>query len=374
VSAEVHEGLAGVVAGRSAISHADPADCTLTYRGYPVQDLARWCTYEQVAYLILHGDLPAPPALDAFCAAERALRPLSPAQRSVLDALPAGTHPMDALRTALSAGGAEWHAGGGGIRPDADPPGADEAMRLIAVAPTVLGHMGRRRAGADPLEPDPSRGFAENALWMHFGADPHAVDVGALQRLLILYAELSFNASAFTARTVASTGADLHGAVVAAVAALSGPLHGGANEEVWRTMQAIGDPARAGDWLRGELAAGRRISGFGHRVYRRADPRAAPMREALNRVAAERGGERWIRMHDGLVEAMAGEKGIPANVDLAAGPACHLMGFDTDMFTPLFAMGRIAGWCAHALEQRERRQIVHPLAAYTGPPEREVPT
>lgn len=363
----MHEGLAGVVAGRSAISHADAEAGALTYRGYPVEDLARRCRYEQVAHLILHGELPSPGELEAFRAAERRHRALSPAQRAVLDALPSTAHPMDALRTAVSAGGAEWHAA------DADPEGRDEGMRLVAMVPTILGHIARRRAGAAPLEPDPALGFAENALWLHLGVVPDAIAVDAMTRLLILYAELSFNASAFTARAVASTGADLHGAVVAALSALAGPLHGGANEQVWRTMERIGDPERAGDWLRGELAAGRRVTGFGHRVYRRRDPRAEPMREALRAVAAARDGDRWVRMHDALVVAMAGARGIPANVDLAAGPTCHLLGFATDMFTPLFAMGRVAGWVAHATEQRDVRAIVHPLAAYAGPPPREVP-
>lgn len=368
MSATVHEGLAGVVAGRSAISHADAETATLTFRGYPVEQLARRCRYEQVAYLLLHGELPDAGQLEAFRAAERAARVLSPAQRAVLDALPADAHPMDALRTALSAGGAEWHAGG-------TPAGDElaEGMRLIAVVPGVLGHIARRRAGAEPVPPDPALGFAENALWVHFGVAPDPVAVAALERLLIIYAELSFNASAFTARAVISTGADLHAAVVAALGALAGPLHGGANERVWRTMEAIGDPERAGEWLRAELAAGRRVTGFGHRVYRRRDPRAEPMRESLAAVAAARGGGRWLRMHDALVAAMAEERGIPANVDLAAGPTCHLLGFDTDMFTPLFAMGRMAGWVAHALEQRGVRAIVHPLAAYTGVPPREVP-
>lgn len=367
----MREGLTGVVAGRSAISHADADSGTLTYRGYPVQDLSRRCAYEQVAYLILHGELPDPAALAGFRRAERARRALSPAQRVVLDALPLHAHPMDALRTALSVDGAEWDASG------ADGAGGDDlarAVRLIAVIPAILGHIAHRRAGAEPREPDSSLGFAENALWLHFGAPADPVAVAALERLLILYAELSFNASAFAARTVASTGADLHGAVVAALSALAGPLHGGANEQVWRTMESIGDPARAGDWLRGELAAGRRVTGFGHRVYRRRDPRAEPMREALAQVAAARGGERWVQMHDALVDAMAEERGIPANVDLAAGPTCHLLGFSTDMFTPLFAMGRVAGWAAHAVEQRSVRAIIHPLAAYAGAPQREVPT
>ncbi len=372
MSDTVHEGLAGVVAGRSAISHADAVSGALTYRGYPVQDLARRCRYEQVAYLLLHGDLPDPAALERFRDAERTRRALSPAQRAVLDALPPDAHPMDALRTALSADGAEWHRSGA----DSATGHRDEhaqAMRLIAVVPTILGYIARRRAGAAPVEPDPSLGFAQNALWVHFGVPPDAMAVGALERLLILYGDLSFNASAFAARTVASTGADLHSAVVAALCALSGPLHGGANEQVWRTMEAIGDPDRAAAWLRGELAAGRRVTGFGHRVYRRRDPRAEAMREALAQVAAAREGERWVRMHDALVAAMAAERGVPANVDLAAGPTCHLLGFATDMFTPLFAMGRMAGWAAHAIEQRGVRAIVHPLAAYAGMPPREVP-
>jgi citrate synthase len=185
---------------------------------------------------------------------------------------------------------------------------------------------------------------------------------------------LGFNASTFTCRAIISTGADLDSGIVGAIAALGGPLHGGANEQVWRTMESLADPGRAADWIDQELAAGRRVTGFGHRVFRRRDPRAAPMRTALGEVAGLRDGERVVRLHDALVEAMASTKGIPPNVDLAAGPAYHLMGFDTDMFSALFAVGRMAGWCAHAVEQRSRNAIVHPLAEYVGEPPREVPS
>lgn len=368
MSDQVRRGLAGVVADTTAISEQDGAASALTYRGYPVQDLARRCSYEEVAHLLLRGELPSPVELDEFRARERALREPTPDQWAVLRACPPDRHPLDVLRTVLSAAAGEWAAAGD------DRDGVDAAIGLIAMAPTVLAYTAR---GSDPdalMPPDEGRGLAENLLWMYFGEEPEPAIVLALDTALILYAELGFNASTFTARTVISTGADLHGAVVAALSALRGPLHGGANEEVWRAMEALGDPSRAAAWLRGEVAAGRRVTGFGHRVFRRRDPRAEPMREALGAVAALRDGGREVAIHDALVDAMAAGKGIPPNVDLAAGPAFHLMGFATEMFTPLFAVGRMAGWCAHALEQRERNMIIHPLAAYTGPPAREVPT
>lgn len=364
----IHRGLSGVVADATAISHADPAAPALTYRGYPVEDLAARCRYEEVAHLLWTGELPTPAEAAAFAARERAARDLGPAVAAALAALSATAHPMDALRTALSADGAAWAAAAGAGA------GHDAAMRLLAVTPTVVAHTARRRAGLPPIPPDPTLGLAANLLQMCFGAAQPDI-AAAFEASLILYAELGFNASAFTARTVASTGADLHAAVVAAVAALAGPLHGGANEQVWTMMRTIGDPAAAPGWLRAQLAARRRVMGFGHRVYRRRDPRAAPMRRALGEVAAVRDGERWVHMHDALVDAMAAERGIPPNIDLAAGPAYHLMGFDTALFTPLFAVGRMAGWTAHAREQRDvTRTIIHPLAAYAGAPPREVPT
>ncbi|MFP5451876.1 MAG: citrate/2-methylcitrate synthase, partial [Thermoleophilia bacterium] len=326
---EVRRGLAGVVADTTAISEQDGAASVLTYRGYPVQDLARRCSYEQVAYLLLHGELPTPGELAGFCERERKLRELSPTEWDVLGACNEGAHPLDTLRTVISAAGGEYEATVG-----EEDGGLDTAIGLIAKTPTILAHDAWRRDGEPPVPPDPARGLAENLLWMYFGEEPDARIVRALETALILYAELGFNASTFTVRTVMSTGADLHGAAVAALAALRGPLHGGANEEVWRTMSSLGDPARAAEWLEGEVAAGRRVTGFGHRVFRLRDPRAEPMREALGAVAALRDGDTELAMHDALVGAMAASKGIPPNVDLAAGPAFHLMGFPTEMFTP----------------------------------------
>lgn len=363
----VRRGLAGVVAGTTAISRAVADPPALTFRGYPVQDLAARRTFEEVAHLLWTGELPTPAQLGRLHQAERGARELTPAMRETLRRLPADAHPTDVLRTVLSASGAEWGAAG---RDDQDD---DVAVHLLAVTPTIVAHDARRRRGLDPVPPDPRLGLAANLLHMCEGRRPEPEVARAFETALILYAELGFNASTFTARAVTSTGADVHGAVVAALAALAGPLHGGANEEVWRTMEAIGDPAAAPGWLRGELAARRRVTGFGHRVYRIRDPRAAPMRAALGSVAEVRDGARWAAMHDALVDTMAAERGIPPNIDLAAGPAFHLMGFDTGMFTPLFAIGRMAGWTAHAAEQRADNAIVHPLAAYTGVPPREVP-
>jgi citrate synthase len=249
VSDEVRRGLAGVIADTTAISEQDGARSALTYRGYPVQDLARRRSYEEVAHLLLRGELPTAPELDRFRARERALRELSPDQWKVLRACPAHWHPLDVLRTVFSAAGGEHGPAGGGEE------GIDAAIALIAKAPTVLAYTawGSDRDALEP--PDEDRGLVENLLWMCFGEEPEPGIVRALETALILYAELGFNASTFTARTVISTGADLHGAVVAALSALRGPLHGGANEEVWRAMAAVGDPGRAAAWLRAEVAA-----------------------------------------------------------------------------------------------------------------------
>ncbi|MEQ9337325.1 MAG: citrate/2-methylcitrate synthase [Miltoncostaeaceae bacterium] len=372
---EVRRGLAGVVADTTAVSEQDGPAARLTYRGYPVQDLARTCGYEEVAHLLLVGELPGTADLHAFRRRERALRPLPAGARAALDAMPRDAHPLDVLRTVRSAAGARGAGDPRAAPAAAEGAESDAALALVARTPVVVAACARRLAGREPLDPDPDRPLADDLLRMCRGTPAHPDEVRALEMSLILYAELGFNASTFTARTVVSTGADLTAAVVAALAALGGPLHGGANEEVWRTMRAIGDPAGADAWLRAEVDAGRRAIGFGHRVFRREDPRAAPMREALAALAARCGddGARALAMHDALVASMARAKGIPPNVDLAAGPAYALLGMPTALFSALFAVGRTAGWCAHALEQRAHNRIVHPLAAYVGPPPREVP-
>ncbi|GAA4982568.1 bifunctional 2-methylcitrate synthase/citrate synthase [Kineococcus glutinatus] len=366
---EVRKGLAGVVVDTTAVSEVVPETNSLTYRGYPVQELATSCRTEEVAHLLWHGELPDAAALAALQEAERAQRALEPAVRAALEALPPSCHPMDVLRTAVSVLGAR------DPRAERHDPDAElaKALSLFARLPAVLAWDVRRRRGQDPVEPDPALGYAENLLHMCFGEVPDAGSVRAFETSLVLYAEHSFNASTFAARVVTSTLADLHSAVTAAVGALKGPLHGGANEAVMHAMLEIGEPERAGAWLRAELAAGRRVMGFGHRVYRNGDSRVPTMEAAFREVAAARGGQRWVGIYEELARVMLEEKGIHPNLDFPAGPTYHLLGFDTAAFTPLFALSRVAGWTAHVVEQRRSNALIRPLSSYVGPPQRSVP-
>ncbi|MFD6463796.1 bifunctional 2-methylcitrate synthase/citrate synthase, partial [Streptomyces roseolus] len=279
-------------------------------------------------------------------------------------------HPMDVVRTVVSYLGTE--------DPDAEY-GAPQslsakALRLTAMLPTVIAADMRRRRGLDPVAPHSHLGFAENFLYMCFGEVPDARLVRAFEISLILYAEHSFNASTFAARVVTSTCSDLYSAVTAAIGALKGPLHGGANEAVMNAMLEIGEPERAREWLRAKLAAKQKVMGFGHRVYKNGDSRVPTMRAARGEVAAVTGGQRWLRLYTELERAMAEATGIKPNLDFPAGPAYYLMGFDIDMFTPIFVMSRVVGGTAHIAEQTASNALIRPLSEYTGVPQRAVLT
>ncbi|MFJ6988403.1 MULTISPECIES: bifunctional 2-methylcitrate synthase/citrate synthase [unclassified Streptomyces] len=369
---EIHRGLAGVVVDTTAISTVIQETNSLTYRGYPVQDLAAHRSFEEVAHLLWYGELPDPVQLREFRARERALRPLDRSTSELLARLPETCHPMDVLRTAVSLFGAEDPT-----EDDAGPTAQRvKSLALLARLPTVVAADQRRRRGLAPIPPDPALGYAENFFHMCFGAVPDPEVVRCFEISLVLYAEHSFNASTFTARVVTSTLSDLHSAVTAAIGALKGPLHGGANEAVMHMLDEIGDPNRAETWLDEALAAKRKIMGFGHRVYRHGDSRVPVMQEALDRLvarAADPEATRLATLHAALRDAMADRKGIHPNLDYPAGLAYHLMGFDTPVFTPLFVMSRITGWTAHITEQLTRNALIRPLASYEGPAQRAVP-
>lgn len=365
----IRKGLVGVVADTTAISMVNEETNSLLYRGYPVQELAARCSFEEVAYLIWHGELPDEEQLAAFSARERAQRGVDPEVLALLAGLPAAAHPMDVVRTAVSLLGAR------------DPGGADlsapallaTAERLLARLATIVAAEQRRRRGEPPIPPDPALGFAANFFHMCFGAVPEEEVVRAFEVSLVLYAEHSFNASTFTARVIASTLSDLYSAVTGAIGALKGPLHGGANEAVMATMNEIGDAARAEEWLAAALADKRKIMGFGHRVYKHGDSRVPTMRAALESVAARRDGARLLALSDALEQAMWRAKGIHPNLDYPAGPAYALMGFDIALFTPIFVVSRITGWSAHVIEQLSANALIRPLSVYAGPSERHVP-
>ncbi|MFF9018151.1 bifunctional 2-methylcitrate synthase/citrate synthase [Streptomyces sp. NPDC014870] len=369
---EIHRGLAGVVVDTTAISTVIQETNSLTYRGYPVQDLAARCAFEEVAYLLWYGELPDASQLREFQAQERALRPLDRTTAEVLARLPETCHPMDVLRTAVSFFGSEDPA------EDDSSTTANRAksLSLLAKLPVVVAADHRRRHGLDPVQPDPALGYAENFFRMCFGEVPDPAVVRCFEISLILYAEHSFNASTFTARVVTSTLSDLYSAVTAAIGALKGPLHGGANEAVMHMLNEIGDPDRAERWLDEALASKRKIMGFGHRVYKHGDSRVPIMQEATDRLVARAAAPdvtRLATLHAALRHAMISRKGIHPNLDYPAGLAYHLMGFDIPTFTPLFVMSRITGWTAHITEQLEHNALIRPLGAYNGPDQRPLP-
>lgn len=362
----ISKGLAGVVVDTTAISKVVPETNSLTYRGYPVQDLAARCSFEEVAYLLWHGELPNDGQLALFTQRERAHRRLDRSLLSLIAKQPDTCHPMDVVRTVISYLGAE----------DAqeDDHSADanyaKAVRMYAVLPTIVAADMRRRRGLEPIAPQSHMNYAQNFLHMCFGEVPEQVIVEAFEQSMVLYAEHGFNASTFAARVVTSTRSDIYSAVTAAIGALKGPLHGGANEAVMHDMLKIGTADMAPDWLRDKLSRNEKIMGFGHRVYRNGDSRVPTMKKALGRVAAARDGRRWLDIYDVLEEGMAAATGIKPNLDFPTGPAYYLMGFDIGCFTPIFVMSRITGWTAHIMEQTASNALIRPLSEYVGTPQR----
>lgn len=369
MSTDIRKGLAGVVVDQTTISNVVAESNSLTYRGYPVQELAASCTFEEVAYLIWYGELPDADQLRRFSEREKSQREVSRSTISIIDRQPDNCHPMDMLRTAVSCLGAEDPA------EDDNSPSANQvkAEAMFAKLPTIVAHDFRRRQGLDRIAPDPTLGFSENFFYMCFGEVPSREVVTCFEVSMILYAEHSFNASTFTARVVTSTLSDMYSAVTAAIGALKGPLHGGANEAVMHMMLDIDDPTKAKQWLRDRLAAKEKVMGFGHRVYKDADSRVPTMKEAFVTMARLSEGQRWVDMYEALEEEMLELKGIHPNLDFPAGPAYYLMGFNIDMFTPIFVMSRITGWSAHVVEQLEANALIRPLSTYTGHNQREVP-
>jgi 2-methylcitrate synthase/citrate synthase II len=367
---EIHKGLAGVVVDTTAVSSVNPDTNSLLYRGYPVQELAANRTFEEVAYLLWHGELPDPEQLAAFETLERSLRALDPKVKDLIDEIPTTAHPMDVVRTAVSLIGA--------MDEDAEDASPEsnlaKSVRLLAQLPSIVAYDQRRRRGEDLVEPRDDLGYSANFLHMTFGAVPELLVVEAFDVSMILYAEHSFNASTFTARVVTSTLADLYSAVTAAIGALKGPLHGGANEAVMVTFDEIGTADKAEAWLDEALAAKRKIMGFGHRVYKHGDSRVPTMKASLEKLVEHYGRPDLLELYTALESAMTERKGILPNLDYPSGPAYHLMGFDTKTFTPIFVAARITGWTAHIMEQRASNALIRPLSEYNGPVERHLST
>ena len=366
---DIRKGLVGVYADESSVSKVMPETNSLTYRGYAVQDLCELARFDEVAYLLWNGDLPNVAQLAAFQAEERAHRELSPGLLRVLREFPKHAHPMDMIRTAISFMGME------------DPEVADigdaaqrrKAMRIFAKAPSAVAAANRLSKGLEPIAPDPALPFCENFFHMVFGRVPAKEVIRAFDVSMILYAEHTFNASTFAARVVASTLADMHGAITAGIAALKGPLHGGANEAVMHMLSEIPSPDVAEAWLRDRFDHKALVMGFGHRVYKNGDSRVPTMKKYAEVMADVVGDKRWMNTSAVLARVMLAEKNIHPNLDFPAGPAYFLMGFDIPMFTPIFVCSRITGWAAHVLEQGADNRLIRPLSHYTGVEQRHVP-
>lgn len=361
---KIHRGLTGVYFDRSPCTFIDGKAGELRYRGYSIHDLAEHSSFEETAFLLLHGELPTAQQLAGFDAELKASRKLPAPVLDIIRAIKDG-HPMDVLRTATSALAAFDPETGDNSREAT----LRKGVRLSSqIAMAVAAHS-RIRAGLEPVPADSTLGHAANLLWMLSGKRPSADAAQLIDRDLILHAEHGSNASSFTARVVVGTQANLHAAIVAAIAALSGPAHGGAAEDVMKMAEEIGDPARAAAYVKEKRQAGIAITGFGHRVYRAEDPRARHMRDGVERLSKEMGEPRWFEILQAVVAAMApyARHGVNVNVDFYSGVVYHLLGVKRDLFVPIFAIGRVPGWVVQVLEQLENNILIRPLTLYSGP-------
>ena len=365
---DIKKGLAGVTVDYTAVSKVNPDTNSLLYRGYPVQELAATQSFEAVAYLLWHGELPDASQLAEFEAFERSQRTLDDDVKRVIDLLPLDSHPMDVVRTAVSMFGAAA-ADVADNSPTAD---LAKAKLLFAKIPAMVAYDQRRRRGQEAVPPRADLDYSRNFLWMTFGEEPDEVVAHAFNVSMILYAEHSFNASTFTARVITSTTADLYSAVVGAIGALKGALHGGANEAVMHIFDEIGSAQNVVPWLDDALANKKKIMGFGHRVYKKGDSRVPTMKTALDTLIEHYEAKDLAALYDALESEFVSRKAIYPNLDYPSGPSYHLIGFDTPTFTPLFVASRVTGWTAHIIEQTASNALIRPLSAYNGVDERHI--
>ena len=368
MSDDIKKGLMGVTVDETAISKVMPEINSLTYRGYAAQDLCEKCKFEEVAYLILNGDLPNKKQLKRFEKEEANERTLSKSLINILKQMPKKSHPMDVARTAVSVMGLEDKL----TTDNSARANLKKTIRILAKTPTALAAFYRLRKGKKIITPKKKLSFAENFFYMCFGKIPNKEIVKAFDVSLILYAEHSFNVSTFTARTITSSLSDIHGAITGAIASLKGPLHGGANEEVMHMMKKIKKPKNALKWINQALDNKDVVMGFGHRVYKNGDSRVPTMRKYFGKVAKIKKDKTFEKIYDIVEKVMIERKNIHPNVDYPTGPTYHLMGFDTDFFTPIFVISRITGWSAHIMEQHAANKLIRPLAKYKGSKHRKV--
>ena len=361
---EIKRGLKEVYFDRSRVCFIDGRAGELRYRGYSIHDLAQHSTFEEACHLLLKGELPTREQLRAFEDELKAARTLPAPIYEVVRAI-AKAHPMDVLRTAVSALAA--------FDPDvaANSPEATlrKGIRLTSQVPMIVAAHEAIRNGVEPIAPDPALSHAANFLYMLKRKPPSADAAKLMDTDMILHAEHGSNASAFTARVVAGTDANLHAAITAAIAALSGPAHGGAAENVMKMALEIGEASKAADYVKAKRALKEPIMGFGHRVYRAEDPRARHMRAGVEKLSTEMGQPQWFQILESLVQAMKpyARHGVNVNVDFYAGVVYYLNGIKEDLFVPIFAVGRVPGWTVQVLEQFENNILIRPLTLYNGP-------
>ena len=368
MSDDIKKGLLGIVVDETEISKVMPEINSLTYRGYAAQDLCARCEFEEVAYLILNKELPNKKQLKEFKKELSKEITLSKNLINILKQIPKKSHPMDVARTVVSVMGLEDKES----KDNSPKANLRKAIRILAKTPTALATFYRLRKGKKIITPKKKFSFSENFFHMCFGKVPNKEIVKAFDVSLILYAEHSFNVSTFTARTITSSLSDIHGAITGAIASLKGPLHGGANEEVMHMMKKIKKPENALKWINNALKNKDVVMGFGHRVYKSGDSRVPTMREYFKRVAIIKKDKTFEKIYDIVEKVMIKEKNIYPNVDYPTGPTYHLMGFDTDFFTPIFVISRITGWSAHIMEQHAANKLIRPLASYKGNKHRKV--
>lgn len=363
-------GLAGVVVADTSMSYIDGQAGILEYQGVAIEDLADHASYEEVVYLLWHGELPSARELKYFRSdLAECCRTIPEPVIDAFRAFPDDVHPMAALRTGVSLLGLHDPRAEAESRPASEA----KATRLVSGIPTLTAVFERLRNGKEPVEPDPELGHAANFLYMLTGEEPSEAAVQAVDTYLVLLADHGFNASTFTARTIASTGSDMYSAVTGAIGALKGPLHGGANQRVMETLFEIGEADKAEAWVADALDRGERIMGLGHRVYKTLDPRARILRRHAEALAADSDVGKWVEVAvavaDSATERLK-DKGIWPNVDFYSAPVLYAAGIPVDQFTALFAMSRIAGWTGHILEQQSDNRLIRPRAQYVGPRER----
>jgi citrate synthase len=359
------KGLEDVVASTSAITFIDGTRGRLLYRGYDINDLVQHSNYEEVAYLLLHERLPKPAELAAFSADLSSKRSIPPGVKSILDSLSHDCDTMDAVEMAIAALG---------IYDDPTLPLNEKAVSIASKISTIVAYIHRHRHRLPHLEPKADLSQSANLLYLVNGLEPDEFSEKMMNMVLVVHADHELNASTFTARVVASTLSDAYSSVTAAVAALKGPLHGGANERVVEMVAEIGSPANVESYVRQKLARKEKIMGFGHRVYKTLDPRAKIMLECSERIASTDEERNELAVLERVQEFMLKEKGLYPNVDLYSGFVLNHLGIPTDLFTPVFAVARAPGWLAHIIEQYSDNRIMRPIAHYTGPrDERYVP-